>query len=249
MYVSKFLTASYKKSRHAIGTGLAVGALLLSTSTSAYVLGPTTPGKWGDPELGTGATITWSFTKDGSDCGGQTCHGLETFMPEGFEAVIEAGFDIWSSVADLTFVQVEDSGEPFGHYGSADLRIAGKDIDGNAGTLAFGYYPPRNGGGAAGDIHFDAGDLWSLELVAPGFSLFQVFTHELGHALGLAHTEVPNSLMGAYYSEAFYGPQPDDIAGMQYLYGAPQSAVVSINGTLSAFALGLLFVGRKRKRA
>jgi hypothetical protein len=88
--------------------------------------------------------------------------------------------------------------------------------------LTHGYYPPNNGASAAGDIHFDIAETWKLGFGGLGFSIFQVMAHELGHALGLEHTGVANSLMNPFYTEAFSGPQADDIAGMQYIYGRAQ---------------------------
>ncbi len=49
-----------------------VWALVGLSSASAvpisdeYVLGPTTPGKWGSPVFGTGATISWSLMPTGT---------------------------------------------------------------------------------------------------------------------------------------------------------------------------------------
>jgi hypothetical protein len=51
-----------------------------------------------------------------------------------------------------------------------------------------------------------------------------VSAHEIGHAIGLAHTGVPASLMNPFYTEAFSGPQADDIAGAAFIYGPAASA-------------------------
>jgi hypothetical protein len=167
-------------------------------------------------------------------------------MPVGWEAAVTAAFAAWSAVADLTFVQVADDGAAFNAATtSGDIRIGGHVFDGPSGTLAHGFYPPVNGGSAAGDIHFDIAELWKVGFGGAGFDIFQVMAHELGHALGLDHTGVPNSLMNPFYTEAFSGPQADDIAGMQFIYG---EAVVPLPAALPLLGGGLLILGFVARR-
>lgn len=154
-------------------------------------------------------------------------------------------------MANLTFVFVPaDNGVPFNAGGiNADIRIAGHVFDGPSGVLAHGYYPPPNGTSAAGDIHFDIAESWSLTQVGAGIDLFTVMAHELGHALGLDHTGVAGSLMNAFYSEAFVGPQADDIAGMQFIYGAAVSTNVPEPATLALVGLALMGLSLRRHGA
>jgi hypothetical protein len=52
--------------------------------------------------------------------------------------------------------------------------------------------------------------------------------------------------MNAFYSEAFSGPQADDIAGMQALYGAPLSATPEPTSIL-LLSGGLVLIGLRRR--
>ena len=210
----------------------------LPFSVQAYVLGPTTPGKWGSPTLGTGATVNWSYMSTGTDCSAEYAGCLITafadFMPTGYLTTVQSAFNAWSAVANLTFNQVADAT-------GVDIRLGGHYFDGAGNVLAHGYYPPNNGS-LAGDIHFDTGDTWKIGFGGSGFDLFNVLTHELGHALGLAHSTDINALMYPYYTESFSGPQADDIAGMQYLYGA----AVPLPGTLALLLIGFGFLRTRR---
>ncbi len=172
-------------------------------------------------------------------------------MPVGYHAAITAAFAAWSSVADIQFVEVVDSGHAFNAAGaSGDIRIGGHAFDGAGGILAHGYYPPTNGSSAAGDIHFDIADTWKLGTGGAGFNIFQVMAHEIGHAIGLDHTSVANSLMNPFYTEAFLGPQADDIAGARFIYGRATQGVPDGGSTLLLLGAGLMaFAALRRKVA
>lgn len=221
--------------------------------TEDFVLGPTTPGKWGPPVMGTGATVTWSLMGSGlgTDAGAGTSVDLSAFMPAGFHAAITAAFAAWSAVADITFIEVADPGFDWnsGLDGASDIRITGHAFDGAGGVLAHGYYPPANGSTAAGDIHFDTAELWKIGFGGPGFDIFQVAAHEIGHAIGLDHTGVPASLMNPFYTEAFSGVQADDAAGAAFIYGpAPVGPAIPEPATAVLFLIGAAAVPFARRR-
>ena len=53
--------------------------------------------------------------------------------------------------------------------------------------------------------------------------LFQVALHEIGHNLGLEHSNVRNSIMYPYLLDGNDALEFDDIAGIQAMYGRPQT--------------------------
>lgn len=220
------LFAMIAKQLHPISVSVWACVLMLASApVHAYVLGPSVPGNWGGP----GATVTYSFMATGvnyNEGGGPgTFDAAGDFMPGGWQAEIVRAFDAWSAAANITFVQVADMGEDYdAAQTSGDIRIGGEPIDGAGGVLAHAFYPPANGVSAAGDLHFDNAETWVVGFPGPGFDIFQVSAHEIGHSIGLAHTAVPNSLMNPIYTEAFAGPQADDIAGAQFLFGAAAAA-------------------------
>ena len=96
----------------------------------------------------------------------------------------------------------------------------GAGFDGPGGQRAHAFFP-----GYGGDAHFDDDEDWKLEQVASkdGSRLLLVATHELGHALGLGHSEKDSALMAPSHEE-WEGEvrlDRDDIEAIQALYGAP----------------------------
>lgn len=239
---------------------MALAAVCLPVAAWGFVLGPTTPGKWGSPVMGTGATVTYSFMPTGTSCAaefvGCTISALGDFGPafSVWKSEVVGALAAWAAVANLTFVEVPDLGEAFSAATqlSGDMRFGGHDMGGAGGVLAHGFYPPSNGATAAGDMHYDTADCWESGFDGTGdlcFSIFQVTAHEIGHALGLDHTGVPGSLMNPFYSEAFSGPQADDIAGMQFIYGEAVAGTVPEPSSvaLALMSLSLLAAARRRK--
>ncbi|MFH1021982.1 MAG: matrixin family metalloprotease [Planctomycetota bacterium] len=211
-------------------------------SAEAYVLGPTTPGRWA-----IGSTVTFSFDTAGgytTDDGPTT--RLQDVMPVGWENEIRRAFNTWASVCNLDFVEVADNGQDWNTPGATgDIRIAAHVFDGPGNVLAHGYYPPVNGVSAAGDVHFDIAENWTIG--AAGFDIYTVTLHELGHAIGLAHTAVPGSVMLPIYGFNPGGLGADDIAGAQDLYPEVPEPSTWVQLVLSASLL--LGAGKRFRRA
>ena len=67
-----------------------------------------------------------------------------------------------------------------------------------------------------------------------GTNFLQVAIHELGHSLGLDHSDVRDSIMAAFYRGYVPNVQlhADDIAGIRYLY----PGMTRLNGTLDKWS-------------
>ena len=146
--------------------------------------------------------------------------------------IIREAFGRWAAVCNLRFTEVSN--------GTADLPIAfqrgshgdGSPFDDAGGpdgnTLAHAFFPPPAGGTFAGSMHFDEFEGWKDQPGGAGIRLYNVALHEIGHLLGLSHSQDQNAIMFAYYAENRNDLQPDDVAGIQSLYGTPQTAPVAI---------------------
>lgn len=151
---------------------------------------------------------------------------FQNFTPDlakaAIRAAVKAAFDLWAGVVPLTFTETGEA--------AADLQVRfvtgdhgdGSSFDGPGRVLAHAFFPPPNGGALAGDLHFDEAELWHVALPIPSsrFDLITVAAHEIGHSLGLQHSTINEALMFPSYNGPHRFLAPDDIAGIQTLYGA-----------------------------
>jgi hypothetical protein len=91
-------------------------------------------------------------------------------------------------------------------------------------TLAVTYYNYSGSTMLEADILFNTAQSWDSYRGAlrSGTDIQRVALHELGHALGLAHSSVAGAIMNPYISSS-YTLSNDDIAGAQSLYGSATS--------------------------
>jgi Matrixin len=246
--------------RWSIITLVAVAAIAFVRPAYAYNL---SGGKLPQPAgLGTPVTITYSYQNmfDGS-----------LLMPNGqplpnslIRTSIESAFGLWASVAPLHFVEVPDDGLTYNQgstqYGNIRFRhvfINGPDPPPPALPVAKAqaYFP--GGGVFSGDVEYDHGDRWQLNGTTPMPDILGATIHELGHSLGLNHTNILPSNMYWIFTR-YNGPGtgqlfPDDIAGIRAIYGAGLGSVTPLTtipepATSLLLALMLLFFSPRRAR-
>jgi hypothetical protein len=296
-------------------SGVAISGLF-STQVLAFSVFPIDgahSSKWGDNSNGTpGGVVTWSLMPDGtgldpsapsyihdtSNLGSLMSQIDAAYGAGAFEGALTSAFAAWSSVANISFVKVEENAEvpvPFSAaYASVgpnvigDIRIGAFNVDGFSGAVGFAPHP--NGGTTLeGDIIFNLNVAFQIASAAEGMDhtiflnpsptdpgnkdffyhndLEAQFVHELGHALGVGHSTVSTALMCGPVDFSFDGstcsyadpdkngmiplnrvPDADDIAGIQFLYGAPVPEAST--WTMMFAGLGLVgFVAGRRNRS
>lgn len=135
---------------------------------------------------------------------------------------VEDAFDLWADNSPLTFTEVN-------YESQADIVILwatgahgdGNPFDGVSGVLAHVFFPPPNNGSLAGDAHFDDAETWTLSERSNSsqpIDLTTVVAHEIGHSLGLGHSQVQVALMFPFYSGSHRFLAQDDIDGIQEIY-------------------------------
>ncbi|XP_019388070.1 PREDICTED: matrix metalloproteinase-23-like [Crocodylus porosus] len=153
---------------------------------------------------------------------------LSTLNRGDTETAIAAAFCVWSDVSPLRFRRpppVQPADIPIGFYtfNHTDCwsSLLHRCFDGLKGELAHAFLPPR------GESHFDNHEFWILGRSRFSWkqgvwmnNLVQVAAHEIGHALGLWHSQDFHALMrpNATYSRTRRISQ-DDVWAVQRLYG------------------------------
>lgn len=137
-------------------------------------------------------------------------------------------FGVWANHSGLTFYHdiltpdIVISNQKTFHNFALTNALCVNPFDGPGYALGHSYFPDNY---EPVEIHIDSDEYWYLGLdSAPAgqFSLISVLIHEIGHALGLQHSDDESSAMFALYSgDSLRDLSPDDEIAIQYLYGPP----------------------------
>jgi len=212
--------------------GLAQSVPNISRWTGSTALTPPRGYSQGSP-----LTLTWSIVPDGTTTSG----GGASNLIARFDATFGAGpggtdltqrpwfnhfansFNRWSQLTGLSYQYspqddgIAQSGTNLGVLGvRGDVRIGGRSVDGQGGTLAFNSFPNN------GDMVIDTDDMPLYGQSANSFRFLRnVIMHEHGHGMGQAHVICTgcDALMEPFLQTNFDGPQFHDILIAHRGYG------------------------------
>ncbi|CAC5355626.1 MMP14 [Mytilus coruscus] len=123
-------------------------------------------------------------------------------------------FKFWTDVADIEITETSSSNSDIVISFETGDHNDGSPFDGAGGVLAHAFFP------TGGVCHFDEGETWVIN--GTGIDLFTVGAHEIGHLLGLDHSNDRSALMYPFYAGyiADYTIPADDKAAIIAHYGA-----------------------------
>jgi Matrixin len=193
---------------------------------------------WPDPHH-----ITYSIVADGVswDHGTNRLNAAlnEQFGTSAWKRELARALQTWASVANIDIVSTTDANLPFNSPGKeqgdsrfGDIRVGGYRFP-DRNLLAQTFFPPPNGVTASGDSEINLAIDWSI---GGGTDLYSVMLHEFGHSLCLAHTEDFGAVMYPVYHGVRTGLTPDDIAGIQSIYGPRLPDSYQAKGQAVSFA-------------
>jgi hypothetical protein len=228
----------------------------------------------GNPAI---AHLSGSNTLGGGDPAWDIRSKIDTQFGSGaFDAAVQRALATWAAAADLGFVQVADPGASFAGSTTPDLRIGAFHFpEGDlAGGAAWG--PPGDDlqfpDALAGDLALNDRNRFTIASGPEGTPLPTdggiylndvegLILHEVGHALGLGHSDVVDGVMCGWvfpgdvfdgsacdYTHVNHVLAPDDLAGIRAIYGAAPASVPLSPVAGGALAILLAAAGARASR-
>jgi hypothetical protein len=206
-----------------------------SGRASAYVL---QGGQWPQPG-GVGSPVTLTYSLMNLHDGGLKMPNEEPLPFSLIRASIVEALQQWASVAPLHFVEVPDDhleyfqgATQYGQLRFRHLYINGPDPPvGDPIAKAQAHFP-FNGDPYAGDVEFDNSDPWQEVGTIRAPDILGASVHEIGHTLGLGHTNLPAANMYWIFRRSTglgtSALHADDIAGIRAIYGAGTGSVTPL---------------------
>lgn len=179
--------------------------------------------KWGVSQLpdSKGGDVSVSFAS--SNYTGQFATFDSFITDDNFKDDVIAGLSMWEEVANINFILTPDAP-------SVDIRFGFSNIDGPNGTLGEAFLP-SSGPLTGVQIILDSQENWKTGLTnnPNDLSFRYVVSHEIGHGIGIGHSELDTAFMSQFYNAAISQLTPDDVAAAQTIYGSSNIEKVDIS--------------------
>lgn len=230
---------------------LSVSVALLGGAPSvfAYTFSLTTssgdPLHWADKNPSTPNTIDIWYDF-------RSWNGYSSSLTDADKTVIQQALADWSAITGGRIVFTQNTAASTNDIitiGIGNLAAV-QQTSGSGGVLGVGgqsYIPNSPTSFRSGFLWLDSADTWDRTL-GNGNTLsntadeYNVAFHEIGHALGLSHSDNSYAnMMNTYYYGEKLGPSQDDINGINAIYAAPGTDPATfytvLTRTLSSFTL------------
>ena len=170
-------------------------------------------------------SLTFSIAPDGTRVGQEISSLQSEFntvaTPEVWQQAIARAFQKWSVQSNINIGNVFDNGAASGVYGPTrgderfgDIRITGFEFPTDSYAEAVSENS-RSVGTWAGDVFFNTAGSWKSVDAIEAAAL-----HEVGHILGLGHSDDPASPMHTHGPSGALELTPQDIQNVQAIHGA-----------------------------